>query len=75
MSPQVDPCHLVLSRHLLGDDIICRIELSSSEVDGQRFVIQASLSQDDAQRCGLPPVEPADTPPIYVKGPFKNTRH
>ena len=74
MSPQVDPCHLVLSRHLLGDDIICRIELSSSDVDEKRFVIQALLPQDEAQQCGLPPVEPAYTPSVYVKGRFKKPR-
>ena len=75
MSPQADQRHLrTYSPPLLGDLVQCRIGLSSSEVHNQRFVIEASLPQEEVQRCGSPPVEPAYTPSVYVKGPFKKPR-
>ena len=60
--------------NVLGAILRFRVELGSCRQGDKRFVIKASLASEEAQKRGLPALEPAYTTPVYVASKVKRSR-
>ena len=60
--------------NLLGAILRFRVELGSYRQGDKRFVIKASLSEEEARKHGLPALQSAYTTPVYVASKVKRSR-
>ena len=59
---------------MLGAILRFRVELGSYRQGDKRFVIKASLSEEEARKHGLPALQSAYTTPVYVASKVKRSR-
>ena len=60
--------------NLLGAILRFRVELGSYRQGDKRFVIKASLNEEEARKHGLPALQAAYTTPVYVASKVKRSR-